>query len=96
MPFFSLKLLQYFPSESPTLMEQKQSGGGRIENILQLFPLSYIVYECSQVLPTQCGAPQRLTAFGHRNHTINRKRAYILADVLAMDNLAEGAATRHV
>jgi hypothetical protein len=31
-------------------------GGGRIKNILQLFPLSYIVYECTPVLPAQCGA----------------------------------------
>jgi hypothetical protein len=30
----------------------------------------------------------------HRNQTINRKGAYILADVLAMDNSNVGAATR--
>jgi hypothetical protein len=32
----------------------------------QLFPLSYIVYEGTPVLPTLSGAPERLTAFGVR------------------------------
>jgi hypothetical protein len=36
----------------------------------------------------------RVAAFMHRNQTINRKGAYILADVLAMDNSTVGAATR--
>jgi hypothetical protein len=48
-----------FLSFITTIMDQKvqvlkpvNSEGGRIENIWQPFPLSYIVYECTPVLPT--------------------------------------------
>jgi hypothetical protein len=57
--------------------------------VKQLQPRVYAAYGRA-AMRNSC----RVLRYAHRNQTINRKGAYILADVLAMDNSTVGDATR--
>jgi hypothetical protein len=50
--------------------------GGRIENIWQLFPLSYIAYECTPVLPTLGKNKNRIRIFIFR-FTVQCKETWV-------------------